>query len=78
MGMLAHAVRKPFSILRMGLGMLGTAKDPAAVKIILAGLVLEIDKTLRSGDGLIADVMEVGSTLRRNRDRAEIGGFLLN
>ena len=61
-GMLAHDVRKPFSILRMGLGMLGKAQDPAAVKRILAGLVPEIDKAVSSVDGLIADVMEVGST----------------
>ena len=59
--MLAHDVRKPFSILRMGLGMLGKATDPAAVKKILSGLVPEIDKAVSSVDGLIADVMEVGS-----------------
>ena len=60
--MLAHDVRKPFSILRMGLGMLGSAKDPAAVKSVLSRLVPEIDKAVTSVDGLIADVMEVGST----------------
>ena len=60
--MLAHDVRKPFSILRMGLGMLGNAKDPASVKNILGRLVPEIDKAVSSVDGLIADVMEVGST----------------
>ena len=60
--MLAHDVRKPFSILRMGLGMLGGAKDPAGVKKILSRLVPEIDKAVSSVDGLIADVMEVAST----------------
>ena len=60
--MLAHDVRKPFSILRMGLGMLGKAKDPEGVKRILGGLVPEIEKATASVDGLIADVMEVGST----------------
>jgi len=60
--MLAHDVRKPFSILRMGLGMLGSAKDPAAVKAVLSRLVPEIDKAVSSVDGLIADVMEVGSS----------------
>ena len=60
--MLAHDVRKPFSILRMGLGMLGSAKDPASVKNVLGKLVPEIDKAVSSVDGLIADVMEVGST----------------
>ena len=60
--MLAHDVRKPFSILRMGLIMLGNAKDPAGVKAVLSRLTPEIDKAVSSVDGLIADVMEVGST----------------
>ena len=60
--MLAHDVRKPFSILRMGLGMLGGAKDPADVKYVLSRLLPEIDKAVSSVDGLISDVMEVGST----------------
>jgi signal transduction histidine kinase/CheY-like chemotaxis protein len=60
--MLAHDVRKPFSILRMGLVMLGGAKDPADVKRVLSRLRPEIDKAIGSVDGLIADVMEVGST----------------
>jgi len=60
--MLAHDVRKPFSILRMGLGMLANAKDPDGVKKVLARLIPEIDKAVSSVDGLIADVMEVGST----------------
>ena len=63
--MLAHDVRKPFSILRMGLGMLGNAKDPAAVKSVLSRLVPEIDKAVSSVDGLIADVMEIGSDSAR-------------
>lgn len=60
--MLAHDVRKPFSILRMGLGMLSGAKDPTSVRMILNRLIPEIDKSVSSVDGLIADVMEVGST----------------
>lgn len=61
-GMLAHDVRKPFSILRMGLGMLGGAKEPADFRRVLSRLVPEIDKAVSSVDGLISDVMEVGST----------------
>ncbi|MEI8027454.1 MAG: hybrid sensor histidine kinase/response regulator [Pseudomonadota bacterium] len=60
--MLAHDVRKPFSILKMGLGMLGSAQDPAKVKNVLAILIPEIDRATRSVDGMIADVMEIGST----------------
>jgi len=60
--MLAHDVRKPFTILKMGLGMLGRARDPSEVKGVLSRLVPEIDKAMQSVDGMIADVMEIGST----------------
>jgi signal transduction histidine kinase/CheY-like chemotaxis protein len=59
--MLAHDVRKPFSMLRMGLSMLGNAKDPESVKKVMSRIVPEIDKAMISVDGMIADVMEVGS-----------------
>jgi signal transduction histidine kinase/DNA-binding response OmpR family regulator len=59
--MLAHDVRKPFSLLRMSMGMLAQAKDPAAVKHLLTRIVPEIDKAMSSVDGMISDVMEVGS-----------------
>ena len=60
--MLAHDVRKPFSMLRMAMAMLGNAKDPAAVKAVMQRVVPEIDKAMSSVDGMISDVMEVGST----------------
>ncbi|MCX6123146.1 MAG: hybrid sensor histidine kinase/response regulator [Proteobacteria bacterium] len=60
--MLAHDVRKPFSMLKMGLSMLGSAQDPARVQSVLAILIPEIDRATRSVDGMIADVMEIGST----------------
>jgi signal transduction histidine kinase/ActR/RegA family two-component response regulator len=60
--MLAHDVRKPFSLLRAGLVMLRRAKDPAGVETVLARLVPEVDKAVSSVNGMIADVMEVGST----------------
>jgi signal transduction histidine kinase/ActR/RegA family two-component response regulator len=59
--MLAHDVRKPFSLLRMALGMLTQAKDPAAIKHLMSRIVPEIDKAISSVDGMISDVMEVGS-----------------
>lgn len=60
--MLAHDVRKPFSILRMGLNMLGSAKDSEGIKRVLSRLVPEVDKAVSNVDGLIADVMEIGSS----------------
>ncbi len=59
--MLAHDVRKPFSMLRMGLTMLSNAKDPESLKKVMSRIVPEIDKAMSSVDGMIADVMEVGS-----------------
>ena len=59
--MLVHDLRKPFSILRMGLNMLCNAKDPESVKQVLSRLVPEVDKAVHNADGLIADVMEIGS-----------------
>ena len=60
--MLAHDVRKPFSILKIGFGMLSRAHDPAGVKKALERLIPEVDRAVNSVDGLIADVMEIGST----------------
>jgi signal transduction histidine kinase/CheY-like chemotaxis protein len=60
--MLAHDVRRPFSMLRMALNMIGGAKEANDVKKVLNHIVPEIDKAISSVDGMIADVMEVGST----------------
>jgi len=60
--MLAHDVRKPFSLLRMGLAMLNNAKNPDDIKRVLGTLTPLIDNAVSSVDGLIADVLEVGST----------------
>jgi signal transduction histidine kinase len=60
--MVAHDVRKPFSILRMGMRMLASAQDPESVKKILGRLVPEIEKAVGSVEGLLADVMEIGSS----------------
>jgi signal transduction histidine kinase/DNA-binding response OmpR family regulator len=59
--MLAHDVRKPFSLLRMALGMLAQAKDPEAVQLLMSRIVPEMDKAMSSVDGMISDVMEVGA-----------------
>ncbi len=59
--MLAHDVRHPFSILRVGLMLLGNAKDPESVKKVMSRVVPEIDRAMSSVDGMLADIMEVGS-----------------
>ncbi len=61
--MLAHDVRKPFSMLKTGLNLLqATSADPNKFKKNLAFLVSEVDRATRSVDGMLTDVMEIGST----------------
>ena len=59
--MLAHDVRKPFSLLRVGMSLLADAKDPEEVRRILGRLLPAVDKAVTGVDGLISDVMEMGS-----------------
>ena len=63
--MLAHDIRKPFSMLKMGLGMLERAIDPAGVKSTLAKVVPEIDRAMDHVNGMLEDLLEVGSTSTR-------------
>ena len=61
--MLAHDVRRPFSLLQVSLQMLSeVANDPASVTSMLSRIIPEIDRATRNVDGLISDVMEIGST----------------
>jgi signal transduction histidine kinase len=59
--MLAHDVRKPFSLLRIVLGMLQKADNIDRVRAVLSRASPEIDKAMAAVSGLIADVMEAGS-----------------
>ena len=44
--MLAHDVRRPFSILRIGLSLLAKAQDPEGVKAVLSRLVPEVEREI--------------------------------
>lgn len=59
--MLAHDVRKPFTMLHVGLNALKLIeKNPAEVKSLAQHLAEEVKKSLRSVDHLLADIMEIG------------------
>lgn len=60
--MLAHDVRKPFSMLKMALGMMGRASDPAGVKAVLVKIVPEVNRAMGQVNGMLEDLLEVGST----------------
>jgi signal transduction histidine kinase/DNA-binding response OmpR family regulator len=59
--MLAHDIRRPFSILRMGINFISRARDYAEVQESLAKLIPEIDAASGNADALILDILEMGS-----------------
>ena len=59
--MLAHDIRKPFSILRIGINLISRARDYAEVQESLARLIPEIDAASGNADALMLDIMEMGS-----------------
>jgi signal transduction histidine kinase len=61
--MLAHDVRKPFSMLKTGLNLLqASAHESHKFTSNLSFLVSEVDRATKSVDGMLTDVMEIGST----------------
>lgn len=59
--MLAHDVRKPFSLLKITMGMLHKSEDMDRVRSVLSRATPEIDKAMLAVTNLINDVMEAGS-----------------
>ncbi len=60
---LAHDVRKPFSMLKTGLNLLQVSSaNPQKFSKNLGFLVSEIERATKSVDGMLTDVMEIGST----------------
>ncbi len=59
--MVAHDVRKPFSMLKAYLGMLARVNDAASYRDIAARVGPEIDRSLDAVNGMLADLLEVRS-----------------
>lgn len=76
--MLAHDVRKPFSLLKMGLDLLARAQSYSETRDVLARLSPQVTKALKGVTGMLGDIMTVSSTptLRPSKCRVRdlIGG----
>lgn len=59
--MLAHDVRKPFSMLRMGLDTLARTKNEHELQAVIETLSAQVNKSIRAVGGMIEDVMAVSS-----------------
>ena len=58
---LAHDVRKPLSMVRMLSEIITTMDDPLEIREYLESSLPELNKAISSADGMIADVLEIGS-----------------
>jgi signal transduction histidine kinase/ActR/RegA family two-component response regulator len=58
---LAHDVRKPFSMFNMIIEMVDATDDPQEAKELLKEALPEVKKAITSVNGMIQDIMEVGS-----------------
>jgi signal transduction histidine kinase/DNA-binding NarL/FixJ family response regulator len=67
---LAHDVRKPFSMLKMVLNSILTANSPQEAQDIAKTSLPEIAQSLVTVDGMIQDVMQIGSNSAPNQEIA--------
>lgn len=74
--MLAHDVRKPFSMLKGLLHLTRVAKDPADTGALVGKFIPEIDKAMVSVEGLIRDIMEVGSNKKPNQEAVHLSSLI--
>ncbi len=68
--MLAHDVRKPFTMFKMIIDAVETAEDTDEAKEILKQSLPDVNQAIASVNGLIQDVMEIGSETKLMRESA--------
>lgn len=74
--MLAHDVRKPFTLLRMGLKHLDPSTDPEDFKEIVEVLKHETEKSLVNVETMLRDIMDIGSANRLDRTLVDMNQFI--
>ncbi|MBF0440683.1 MAG: response regulator [Oligoflexales bacterium] len=74
--MLAHDVRKPFSILKIGLDILRGVRSIPELKETLDTFAPEVEKAITSVGGMINDVMEIGRTTAPNQEPVSVESII--
>lgn len=67
---LAHDVRKPFTMLEMVLEVISSAEDPNESKEFARAALPEVHRAIASVEGMIQDVMQIGSHSKPNQEVA--------
>lgn len=58
--MLAHDVRKPFTMFKLIIDAVESTRDPEQVKVLLRQSMPEVQRAMASVNGMIQDVMQIG------------------
>lgn len=59
--MLAHDVRKPFTMIKGLISTIEAIQDPEKIKIIASSFLPEVNYAISSVNGMIQDIMDIGS-----------------
>jgi signal transduction histidine kinase/ActR/RegA family two-component response regulator len=70
--MLAHDVRKPFSLLKAYVDSLSIAKNVTDAKSIINKMIPDVKKSLSSVDQLIANIMDIGREIQPDQKEIEL------
>lgn len=74
--MLAHDIRKPFSMMQIMIKLLRSAKNHESSQALLYRLGPDIDKAMATVNVMLAEVMEVGADTKLNSTEVEFGSLL--
>ncbi len=69
--MLAHDVRKPFSMLRMMLDSLRACKSMRELGDITSEMVPEVERAMTQVSGMLQDIMDIGTAVEVDREPVE-------
>jgi signal transduction histidine kinase len=70
--MLAHDIRKPFSILRMGLQMIRGAKDADDLQMIVADTERHVNRASKAVEGMLSDILEIDRKSTSHKEAVDL------
>ena len=76
--MLAHDVRKPFTMIEALIQLVADTSDPDEIKVIMSNYLPTVSSAIKSVNGMIQDVMEIGNKPNLVIDQVNIRNFIFN
>lgn len=74
--MLAHDIRKPFSLMRMGLNMLNSATSEASLRDLLPKVTSRVEQSLQSVHAMLADTMAMADHAQLKQEDAGLPALI--